>query len=82
MPRREAIDWAKTAREWADEVAALEERGEDIHSREYRVAIQNLRVAERHVETENEKQAERDRYDDLTPQQVAREVVDRAMNGR
>jgi hypothetical protein len=74
MPK--AIDWAKTAQEWADEVAALKDT-EGADSREYRIALQNLRSAERHLEAEQEKQAERDKYADLTPREVARVVVDR-----
>ena len=75
------VDWAKTHADWTKEVTALEERG-DIDSREYREAVQNLRSAERHLEVEQERQAERDRYSAMTPREVAREVVDRAMNGR
>lgn len=70
------IDWAKTAKEWADEVAVLEKSG-DKDSREYRRAVQNLRSAERHLEVQQEKQAERDRYAAMTPREVARAVVDR-----
>jgi hypothetical protein len=74
MPKR--IDWAKTAAEWADEVAWLEEHG-DVHSREYKEAAANLRTAQRHVDIEREKQTERDRYEGMTPTEVARHIADR-----
>lgn len=79
MPKH--IYWAEEAAEWAEEAAYLKET-EGVDSRAHRIALQNLRSAERHLEAEQEKQAERDRYEKMTPREVAREVVDRAMNGR
>jgi len=40
----------------------------------------DLRSAERHLEVEQDRQAERDRHDKMTPKEVAREVVDRVMD--
>lgn len=77
MPKH--IDWAKTASEWAEEAAHLKET-EGVDSRAYRIAAQNARSAERRLESERDRQAERDKYDEMTPRQTARAVVDRMLD--